>query len=449
MRTSVSAPPTSAHVRHLSRCEVLERYLSFLAPVAISVLIAGPFWLAAASPAAAGEVVILEGIPHVQNTDTPRDGVETLQLKELWRAGGEEDDQFFGVVSSAVADDAGNVYLLDMQLAEVQVYSPEGEWLKNLSREGDGPGEVRRPRRLLFMPDGTLGIMQGFPGKIVKIDLDGNPAGSLIPGDDPTAGGFNGLDDVKYRDGHLICCGNLMTRTDDGFRRTQYLASFEEDGKEKVRFLEKTTTPHFTRPEFREKEEYFVDRGRWALGTGGRIYCAPLRDRYAVHVYDPDGKLVRVIERQMEPWKRTQAEYDRVGDDMVIIANGRRLEVEKHIEDYEPSIQGLRVADDGYLWVLSSRSTRLQPEGIFQTYDVFDPEGHFVKQVTVPCAGSSEEDRLFLIDDSYVIVVHGAVAAARNMFGNAGREDEAAESAGEAAGMEAEPLEVVCYKIVS
>ena len=34
------------------------------------------------------------------------------------------------------------------------MYSPDGERLTILSREGDGPGETRIPANLLFMPDG-------------------------------------------------------------------------------------------------------------------------------------------------------------------------------------------------------------------------------------------------------------------------------------------------------
>ena len=141
-------------------------------------------------PALAGETVLVDGIPHVMNPATPRDGVQTLDLQEQWRTGGEDDEIFFGVVTNAISDDEGNIYLLDMQLSEVQVYSPAGEQFKTLSREGEGPGEIQRPADLLFMPDGSLGIVQMFPGKVVKIDLDGNPAGSFAPfANDPTAGG--------------------------------------------------------------------------------------------------------------------------------------------------------------------------------------------------------------------------------------------------------------------
>lgn len=110
---------------------------------------------AAVTTHAASEEIMVDGIPHVRNGEVPREGTVTLTPQELWRAGGEEDEHFFGVISAALADSAGNIYLLDRQLSEVAVYSSDGRFLRTLSREGEGPGEVRRPVDMLWMPTGT------------------------------------------------------------------------------------------------------------------------------------------------------------------------------------------------------------------------------------------------------------------------------------------------------
>ena len=77
----------------------------------------------------AGEEVTVDGVIHVKNGSKPSHGKETLKLEELWRHGGEEDETFFGVVTQAMTDEKGNVYVLDNQLNEVQVYSPAGEYI--------------------------------------------------------------------------------------------------------------------------------------------------------------------------------------------------------------------------------------------------------------------------------------------------------------------------------
>ena len=55
-----------------------------------------------------------------------------------------------------MGDDDGNIYLLDSQLSEVKVFSPDGEPLKTLSREGDGPGEFRALSSVHVLPGDTL-----------------------------------------------------------------------------------------------------------------------------------------------------------------------------------------------------------------------------------------------------------------------------------------------------
>ena len=90
----------------------------------------------------AGSVVMAE-VPVVDNPAEPAGGVVEMPMHELWRAGGEEDDIFFGNVGSVDLDAAGNLYLLDSQLCVTHVYSPGGELLRTLGGEGDGPGEVR------------------------------------------------------------------------------------------------------------------------------------------------------------------------------------------------------------------------------------------------------------------------------------------------------------------
>lgn len=58
-----------------------------------------------------------------------------------------------GELSSAfnlVADAAGNVFVMQQQPVHIKVFGPDGRWLRNIGREGDGPGEFR---------NGMLGIV--------------------------------------------------------------------------------------------------------------------------------------------------------------------------------------------------------------------------------------------------------------------------------------------------
>jgi len=387
--------------------------------------------LPATARVAAGEEVMLDGIPHIRNGATPAEGCQTWHLDELWQAGSDDDEMLLGVVTQALSDEEGNIYMLDRQLCQIHVYSADGRYLRSLSREGEGPGEIRNPTDMAFLPDGGLGVVQPFPSRIAKIALDGTPRGAVtLGGKNGNGGGLNQLRGIEVRGGSLVLCGTEMSFGENSLSRTSFLGVFEGDGTEKVRLLEKRREEDFGKHEFVERDEYFVDRGGWAVGPDGKIYAAPERDNYAVHVYAPDGTLERVIERESKPRKRTAADKEQIAGGVVMIINGRRVEVDADVEDYDPCVVGLEVAENGDLWVLSSGGSRDQPDGIFQTYDVFDPAGHFIRQVAIACEHDSRNDRLFLIGERAIVVkgfldamrsLHGATDAAES---DAGSEDE-------------------------
>jgi hypothetical protein len=383
-----------------------------------------------------------DGAIRVTNPSSLERGVDRVTLQELWRVGGEEDPDFlFGSIGDVIAADDGTLYVLDSQLCQVNVISSAGDFVGTLSREGDGPGEVRRPVGVVLMPDGTLGIYQRFPGKVVLVDRDDHPAGSIIPGGDRTEGGFSGIQALECRAGRIVCSGTKMTPGDQSMNRTAYLASLAEDGRELVRYLEATREVDFSRREFIEKDNYFVDAERWALGPDGRVYAAPDRERYLIEVHAADGTLERVIQREFEPYHRTQQEKEDVASRVVAVVNGQRVQLDTKIEDTEPAIASLRVDHGGNLWVEHSWSGRDQPEGVMLTFDVFDPQGALARQVAVVCDGDAQEDELFFTATDRVVLVKGFQQARRAMFGGRGGDSNEDEPDAE--------LQIVCYRFAN
>ena len=95
-------------------------------------------FLMAGSGSAVGDEV-----RRVRNGATPRDGGRTEVLEELWRAGDEGGDVFFGRVPRVETDRQGNIYVLDAQLCRVHVYSPDGEPLPDQSGYYENGRRVR------------------------------------------------------------------------------------------------------------------------------------------------------------------------------------------------------------------------------------------------------------------------------------------------------------------
>lgn len=392
-----------------------------------------------AAMANAGEIITQDGATIVRNGPSPSGGVETLQLKELWRAGGEDDEAIFGLITQVVVDEAGTIYLLDTQLSEVKVYSPDGENIATLSREGDGPGEIRTPVDMFFTPEGNLGLMQTFPGKVVIIDLEGNPVGNYTPGSaDPTQGGFLVLQDAKSSGDSYIMCGISISQAPTGQIRTSFLSAFDGEGKETIKYLEKADEWDFTNFALNEKDQYFVNFRRWALGPDGRIYGVPERNEYRIHVMNSDGTPDRIIERVYESLPRDEEGMAFINNAMAAAARQFPFEIETGVETTEPDFSSLLVREDGNLWVSTSRGSRDQDDGIIATYDVFDPEGHFIKQVKVAAQGDGAEDGIIFAGPDRVVIITGFLDAVLALQGGGASGEEEEEPA---------PMEIICYAI--
>jgi len=392
----------------------------------------------------AGEESVIDGVVHVRNGAEPSDGELTLTLQEAWRVGGEDDDVFFGAIGQVLADDDGNFYFLDTQLAEIQVYSSDGQFIETLSREGDGPGETRRPGDMVFLPDDTSGIVQGFPGKIVKISRNGTPAGSMnLTGSDPAQGRFGVLSVAMTGGGNIYLVGfNMAFNQQTGsMSQTLYLSRCDNEGKELNCYISKQYPISYGDFVLEESGIDFIWFGRVAVDQDGKVYLAPERNEYAIQVLLPDGSVDRVIEREYKTYQRSDKDKAEYRPTLVAIGNNYPVPPrDVNLLDNAADIVGMQVTPDGKLWVTSSRDMLNLPDGISAVVDEFDLNGHYIHKVRVIGPANPQRDNLYFPTAGHVVVVTGALDAYQSMQGvSAGDEDVTEEPA---------PLEIICYDIV-
>jgi hypothetical protein len=378
-------------------------------------------------------------IPVIENSAQPTEGMRRIATTEIWRHGGDEDERLFGVVTKAIADPDGTIYLLDGQLSQVIAISSDGTLTGSVAREGDGPGEMRNPADLFLHPDGSLSVVQPFLGKLIQVDTDGTPAGEIHVGGESAQGGFNILQRGSARAGRLVLGGIAISYSIDGsYTQRNFFTLCRPDGGEIATCFQIERTTHPSALELDEGQSDFPF-DRFAIGPDGRVYLAPERNVYRIAVYSANGSLECYIERPYENLNRSKAEKQLAYN--IQAAYGRYYPSPPsaiRVENRHPHITGLHVQANGELWVRTGRGDLMPTDGGCICYDVFDPAGHYRSQVTIDCPGSAARDALFLVSRDRLIVVTGGVAAALSLQG--------VEGAGENE-TELEQNEVICYEL--
>ncbi|MBN2170953.1 MAG: hypothetical protein JW819_06520 [Candidatus Krumholzibacteriota bacterium] len=396
--------------------------------------------LALAAAAAAGEwrgrVVEAGGATRIENPREPMAGPRTVALEELWRLGGDSDDenQFFGLLAGLDVDAAGNLYLLDAQLHVVKVFAPDGAYLRSLGREGEGPGEFRRPAGLFVRDDGVVGVAQGAPGKIVLIHPDGTPAGEFpLPQTEEKMQFVYGAR-AAGEDLLVVLAGN--TYTPGKINQLRRLARVAPDGTEKAVY---TTGLRVLDMEQRLVEETMWGAGfeqNWLQGDDGTVYAMETWGEYAISAWPPGGGK-RIVTRDLPARRRTDAELDEVREIMQVFINhfqGSR----PVLSETAPRVFSYYVLPGGSLWVQNDRTLQDLPAGALGVFDVFDAQGRFVRQVTLTGEGHPRRDALAFLGGR-LFVLKGSLEAAVAAEGGGADVAEA--------GSEAEAMSVICYRL--
>ncbi len=373
----------------------------------------------------------IPAITHHIDDDGPAQGVQPLDLRELWRVGGEDSDLIFGRIVDVEMHDDGCVYVLDNQLCHVVVISPDGEHLHDLSRGGDGPGELRQPQGLVFLPDGVLGVGMGYPAKLVTMTLDGTPLATHYPVGDPAAGNVGLMMNLQFVDGVLAASGGRMVFQGPTDSYTDRFLAVSEGGLDTFeRILERATPIDPTGRVFDEAADYYIDRS-WALGPGGKVYAPMSRDHYEISEFDASGELLQVFGRKDRPRRRTQAEKDEISP--LINVNFEDDHAQWTIADHDECVtRVLYNHDDDTVWVLTPHGNNDQPDGILETWDVFATDGEYLRRVPIPLGHEMRDGTCYLVGGDRLVVVKGTGSSFHG--GDGGEELE-------------EALEVICYEV--
>ncbi len=365
----------------------------------------------------------------VENPEDPSSVDLELELVEQWRVGGKEQDHLFGVVSRVRVALSGEIYVLDDQLAHVCVFSADGEYLRELGRAGEGPGEFQHPTDLVLLADDAVGVVEVIPANLEVLDSQGTPTDSPYVFD---SGAYGELYRAERFHDVLVTAGSLRGQ---GSSRRQL--SMQRPAHEAREIHSQESSSRYGGMEY-DEQSYVGFQRRWTLTTDGVVVLAPKFDAYELEFWSLDtGRRSRVSKRpafapvaRSRDWQRSM---QRVYEEQISWNPDSSFQVSKHHE----TISEMYPRPDGALWVLTAEG---RFSGRFDgglMLDEVNRKGEFTRRVFLRGDVDPQIDGFHFHDD-YLYVVrrqHDAVVAA-----SGGRSDDSsADEGGE--------VELVCFRI--
>ena len=318
------------------------------------------------------------------------------RFEEVWRAGGAADERLAlpKLAAHEVAGGPdGRVYVLDAAARRVLAFSPRGELVDTLGREGGGPGELESPLALDVDDDGVVAVYDFARGGLVRWSASGEVLGGLpidamvwgpkveVADDGALFATFEG------RAGASTRLGLLSWRPDTARTLTEFTSAPHQPADFPTCGQQGALVSPFFSPELL----WDADGDHVAATTG---------PAFVIDLYR-DGRRVRSVRREIPPRPVTEAmALQHAGDGVHFGAVDCTIPPDEAVRGYGyadvlPAVGALSLAPGGEVW---ARRGRVADEGA--RADVFGSDGGYLG--TLPAG--SPFPVAFLPDDRIVAV---------------------------------------------
>jgi len=334
-------------------------------------------------------------------------GVEASIREELSIGVEEGDDPYMFAFISSVWPGDDLIIVADYRLPAVRAFDLEGNFLFDVGRPGQGPGEYEGPMAAAVLPDGRIAVVEGT--KVHLYAHDGEYLEQWT--EEPTGMRFFapgsvafGLDGSVYRrtpilssDGGRVDFSHLKwgmkPLSADG--PGQIIAAPETD-------YEAPTVSVRAGDNFAAMQVPFAPQHQWTMTPTGD-FVAGVPSDYSFSIYHADGRESRV-ERYWEPVPVTDAEIKISMRSQRIVINGATPEIDwgdVEMPTTKPAYTGLFATRDGRIVVVRPGPATVDPaclgpdadtspgtiagcvDGITWA-DVFETDGLFIGSFQVP-----------------------------------------------------------------
>ncbi|MCP4548103.1 MAG: 6-bladed beta-propeller [bacterium] len=397
-----------------------------------------------------------DGVRTVRNPAEPMSSRVTIKADRQWSLGGYNDaeEELFGQVDQLLIADNGDIYLLDSILNEIRVFGANGEYLRSIGRDGEGPGEFNGAFTMFLLPDNEICTVQSMPLRLSRLKRDGSGLADLPQ---PTSDGAGRAIYQEVRSlGDKIVYGYTRPELENGGIVVKRGLIVATPAGEVIKVIKETSEEQEPgKPviiaQMEEEANFYTN---WALGENGRLYVAPLHDEYAIHVFDLNGNERQIITREYDSIPRNRAERRELAERWRTMNEKYGIEMPNlNPSSFRRDVERITPRPDGGIWVRSSIGQADESEEVFPLLEVFDAQGRFRREIRIDVPFNPEFDD-YIIRGDKLFVLKEALSASdqvKNMNGPEANTmmiriggDDSNEDEDE---REPEPFEIICYQL--
>jgi len=306
------------------------------------------------------------GVPDpVQRSDSA--GVEIVvsagedrilpwRLEPVWRAGG-ADDEGLALPTLAAHEVSGgpdgHVFVLDGAGRRVLVFSPGGELVDTLGREGGGPGELESPMALSVGGDGVVAVYDFGRGGLMRWSAEGEVLEAVR------------IDDLFWGPGMAVTDHGVVFATFEGRTEAATRLGLLSWSPDAARTLARFTSAPLRPADFPTCGQQgtlvaplFSPELVWDA-TGGRV-AVTTGTAYVIDLYE-EGNRVRSVRRDVPPRPVTREMALRhVGDGVHFGAVDCTIPPAEAVRGYGygevlPGVEAVSLSPEGEVWALRGR----------------------------------------------------------------------------------------------
>lgn len=258
----------------------------------------------------------------------------------------------------------GNIYVLDRGRSCVKVYGPDGTFIRQIAREGNGPGEVTSPFAMAVLGDGRISICSPFQGGILNFLPDGTWEGLSAEFTNNPPLGMVGADSNAY-----VALKLTVDFVDNELTTSFMIGRYEESDEPSALYCENSFP--FDPEDLSELLMQTLFSQVYTADRQGNVYIAPYStEAYEIRVLDRDGNELLAIHRDLPVVPKSPEEIQE--EKAWMEAWLRSIGAQGVVIDFQPDPDRWQISDLGYdhlgrIW--ARRGTELQP-----VFDVFDGE---------------------------------------------------------------------------